>query len=268
MRASKSSVRLALVAVLMTAAVGCGVMADSHNVQGKKLFQSGQYDRAVASFQQALSQDAGNADACYNLASVYHHLGIATRDTSMLTQAETLYNECLNRDPNHVDCHRALAVLLVQDDRKDSAFTLLRRWAAANPLSPEPKLELARLYREFGDNQTATELIAEAIKQDPRNVRAHRAMGQIREEQGQLASALDSYQRALQANNMQADLQTKVASLQQQVAASWSTTTSANRWVQLPPPPAGSSPVGSGTPAFGTPTLPTTPTLPVSGGRY
>ncbi|MEZ6106469.1 MAG: tetratricopeptide repeat protein [Pirellulaceae bacterium] len=132
------------------------MIADSNNTQGAQLFQTGRYNDAITSFQQALQRDPANADACYNLASTYHHLGMASRDTAMVTQAEALYNECLNREPNHVDAHRGLAVLLVQDGRKDAAFTLLRRWAAGAPLSPEPKIELARLYREFGDTQTAT----------------------------------------------------------------------------------------------------------------
>lgn len=207
------------------------MMADSSNTQGAQLFQTGRYNEAVVAFQKALEKEPQNADACYNLASTYHHLGLATRDASMVTQAEALYNESLNRDPNHIDAHRGLAVLLVQDGRKDAAFTLLRRWVAAAPLSAEPKIELARLYREFGDTQTATELLAEALKQDPQNVRANRAVGSIREEQGQLAAALDSYNRAWTANASQTDLANRMAQLQQQL---WSTSTPGTQLAQNP----------------------------------
>ena len=215
-------------------APGCSMIADSNNTQGAQLFQTGRYNDAITSFQQALQRDPANADACYNLASTYHHLGMASRDTAMVTQAEALYNECLNREPNHVDAHRGLAVLLVQDGRKDAAFTLLRRWAAGAPLSPEPKIELARLYREFGDTQTATELLAEALKQDPQNIRANRAVGSIREEQGQLASAMDSYNRAWMANSTQGDLATRMSMLQQQLVTGSGVTGADSRLAQNP----------------------------------
>lgn len=235
------SIAMSLLALSgLLANVGCNMLADTNNTQGSQLFQSGRYNEAIGAFQQALQRDPANADAYYNLASTYHHLGMATRDASMVTQAETLYNESLNRDPNHIDAHRGLAVLLVQDGRKDAAFTLLRRWAAAAPLSAEPKIELARLYREFGDTQTATELLAEALKQDPQNVRANRAVGSIREEQGQIAAALDSYNRAWLANSSQTDLATRMAQLQQQLWTSATTTPS-----QMAQAPASSTTTGA-----------------------
>ena len=87
--------------------------------------------------------------------------------------------------------------------------------------STDPKLELARLYKEFGDTQTASDLVVDAIKQNPRDARANRAMGMLREQQGELNLALDSYQRALNSNSMQPDLAAKVASLQQSIATQY-----------------------------------------------
>ncbi|HAN98352.1 MAG TPA: hypothetical protein DCQ98_13380 [Planctomycetaceae bacterium] len=259
---------MVLACLLLSASPGCGMFAGSNNVQGKRLFQSGQYDQAIASFQQALQRDPTNADACYNLATTYHHLGMATRNTSLVTQAESLYNQALDRDPNHVDAHRGLAVLLVQDERKESAFTLLRRWNAASPLSAEPKVELARLYREFGDDKTASELLAEAIKQDPRNVRAFRAMGLIREEQGELASALESYQRALMVNGMQPDLAPKIAALQQRVAMGGLVDPATRTALGSTLPAGATTTPGSSAMTNGSATAPAGAPAVNSGGRY
>ena len=201
--------------------VGCGAVANSSNVQGKRLFMAGQYSQALQSFERAVQQDPQNADAYYNMAATYHKLGASSANAQYLNQAEVLYNECLNRNASHTDCYRGLAVLLVETNRKDKAFTLLRGWNAAEPRSTDPKLELARLYKEFGDTQTASDLVVDAIKQNPRDARANRAMGMLREQQGELNLALDSYQRALNANSMQPDLAAKVASLQQSIATQY-----------------------------------------------
>ena len=209
------------------ASTGCGTLANNNNVQGKRLYEQGQYNEALSSFQKAVQRDPNNADTYYNMARTYHHLGQTSGNDQYMKQAEILYNDCLNRDANHEDCYRGLAVLLIETDRKESAFTLLRRWNASNPVSADPKLELARLYKEFGDSQQAQDLVADALRVDPQDARANRAMGMLREEQGQLAEALDSYQRAFSSNAMQADLREKIASLQQSVAAQYAGQTGA-----------------------------------------
>jgi len=70
-----------------------------------------------------------------------------------------------------------------------------------------------------GDSRHATDLLADAIRLDPNNVRAFTALGTLRESQGENLLALDNYIRALQLDQNQAGLAQRVASLQQRVAA-------------------------------------------------
>ena len=97
--------------------MGCGMVSTSQNMQGVQLYQKGQLYGAMEKFQKAMATDPNDANAYYNMASSLHRLGIANKDPNALQQAEQLYNECLNRNPNHTDCYRALAVLLVETDR-------------------------------------------------------------------------------------------------------------------------------------------------------
>jgi tetratricopeptide (TPR) repeat protein len=93
-------------------------------VDGVRYFQQGQYPVALQRFDAALTIDPQNADTYYNKAAVYHRMGLATRDQNTLNQAESLYNQCLNLNPNHVDCHRGLAVLLAETGRTDKSVAL------------------------------------------------------------------------------------------------------------------------------------------------
>ncbi|GIW94330.1 MAG: hypothetical protein KatS3mg110_2371 [Pirellulaceae bacterium] len=198
---------------------GCRFMADGQNIQGVRYFQQGNVALAMQRFQQAASADPTNADALYNLAAVYHYRGIQVGDRDALYQAEVLYNQALDQNPNLADAYRGLAVLLTQTDRPDKAFTLLKNWVAASPQNADARVELARLYDEYGDQQAAKQYLQEAVQHDPHNARAWRALAAIREKENDYAQALANYQRSymLQADPAVAE---RVAALSRMVGSS------------------------------------------------
>lgn len=206
----------ALVAICLLS--GCRWASTGQNTLGVQLYQQGRYNEALQQFQTALSSDPSNPDAYYNLASTYHKLAIAQKDQQLIEQSERLYNQCLDLSPNHVDCHRGLAVLLAESGRPDSAQTLLKNWAAANPGLSEPRVELGRIYQEFGESKLAERYLDEALALNPSDYRAWTAKGKMREASGDLNQALQNYQQSLAINSLQPDLYNRVASLNVQMA--------------------------------------------------
>jgi Tfp pilus assembly protein PilF len=198
---------------------GCKMSAQGRNVDGVRDFQAGQYHGAIQQFQRSLTLDPNNADAYYNLAATYYALGKQNNDPALLQQAEGLYHQCLDLNPDHVSCYRGLASLLVDSGRQESAFTLVKRWAERSYYSAEPRIELARLYEEFNDNESATQHLTDALQIDAANVRAWTAMGQLREKRGELAQALANYQQAQGLNPHQPALTARIAALQQNLSA-------------------------------------------------
>jgi tetratricopeptide (TPR) repeat protein len=194
------------------------MVSQGRNVDGVRYFQQGQYPVALQRFDAALTIDPRNPDTYYNKAAVYHRMGLAGRDQNVLTQAESLYNQCLDLSPDHVDCHRGLAVLLCETGRNDKAFTLLRNWTARSPQNADARVELARLLEESGDPRTAEVALNEALKLDMRNWRAHAALGRLKEQAGDLPQALQNYQYAYSINRFQPELQTRIAALQSRVS--------------------------------------------------
>ena len=73
-------------------------------------------------FQEATYDDPCDADGYYNLAATYHRIGRLEHRQADLNQAECYYNQCLDRNPNHVNCHRGLAVLLAEQDARTTPF--------------------------------------------------------------------------------------------------------------------------------------------------
>jgi len=209
----KRATAMALCVAVLAILPGCRMAADGQNQQGVRLFQQGQYQPAMQKFEQALATDPRNADAYYNLAASMHNMGSAKNDKDMLNQAELLYNQCLDIDENHVDCHRGLAVLLKETGRSDRSFALLKNWVNAQPNLADARIELARAYEESGDLQAAMLHLNHAVGLDQTNHRAWAALGHIREETGDLDQALTNYQRALDLNHFQSGVAERVATL-------------------------------------------------------
>ncbi|MEN6366820.1 MAG: tetratricopeptide repeat protein [Thermoguttaceae bacterium] len=214
---------------------GCGELtAQSRNAEGVRLFQQAHYQDAVKEFQEAAYADPTSADAYYNMAATYHRLGRTEHRKSDLDQAETYYNLCLDRNANHTDCYRGLAVLLAEQGRTDEAFRLIEGWVQRQPNTADAKIELARLNEEFGNRQAAKEHLIEALAVEPDNTRALTALGKIREDSGDTTQALANYQRSYWHDNRQTQVASRITALQ---GTTTSDSSSATRVVSRDPAP-------------------------------
>jgi len=222
--------------MLLSALSGCQWAASGQNATGARLYEQGQYTAALQQFQKVIATDPHNADGYYNLAATTHRLGIQRNDASLISQSEALYNQCLDHDPNHVECHRGLAVLLVDSGRPDRAFALLKNWASRNPTFAEPRIEIARLYEEHGEPRTALKYLEDAVQQDANNSRAWLALARIRETSGDLPQALQNYQRALALNNTQPMVVERVAAISRQLNANLDASLAGGNGTQIATP--------------------------------
>ncbi len=230
---------LAAAAMVVACCAGCGGVGRSDNAKGVALYQQGNYRDAVGHFQQALARQPGNPDCFYNLGATYHQQAKLFKNPADGDVAEQYYHLCLARNPDHEACQRALAVLLVEEDRRDDAVAQLRNWAQRQPYDPDPHVELARLWQEQGDLKQAEGELNAALRVAPNDPRALVALGAIREASGDQAQALANYSRALAANPAQPVVAAKVASLQQPPVP---VSTAALPPAAVPPAPFGTAP--------------------------
>jgi len=218
---------------------GCGSLnARGLNAEGVRRFERAQYVDSLEKFQQALRNDPKNADSYYNLGAVHHRLATSQRSESDYRQAEAYYNQCLDRDMDHAECHRGLAVLLAEQGRVDEAFRLIEGWASRRTDLPEPKIELARLFEETGNLAGAKERLVEALAADPNHARARAALGNVQEKLGESQEALANYQRSLWYDRYQPEVAARIASLQASLPAATAATMTAG----LDPPTTGNQP--------------------------
>ena len=193
--------------------LGCGVHSNNLNASGTRYFQRGDHVTAIKKFEDAVAVNPKDADSYYNLGSVYHHLANKTGDPTHAGQAEAYYNQCLDNDPNHVDCHRGLAVHLTQQGRGHQGFRLVQGFKQRCPDNADASVELARLHQEAGNSKAAEEHLLDAIANDTTHPRARVALGKLHEERGDYGQAIANYHVALSRNGAQPDLHARVAAL-------------------------------------------------------
>lgn len=203
-----------LTLVVLVGLVGCQFTPRGQNTDGVRQFQTGDYQGAAASFQQALRLNPRDPDAYYNLGALYHRYAEVQKDPNVMTQAETFYQQALALNPNHVEAHRGYAVLLGETNRSTQAFDSLKQWVTTSPNVADARIELARFYQEHGDRASAEQYLQQALQLDQNNARAWAAVGKLRDEAADYSQALANYQRAYQLNPNQPQIAERVAVLQ------------------------------------------------------
>ena len=189
---------------------GCRWRSQQLTQKGMSQVQNNQLWPAIDTFQRALNTDPRSADANYNLGATYYYLAKETGQPHYNPKAEDFLRKSLIINPNHVNGYRTLSALMVETNRKNEAFQLLRSWQVAQPSNPEPLVELARLYKEHNETNQSVQHLADALKLNPNHSRALVAMGQLREQQGHLELAMKNYQRSFQTNQSQVGLSDQI----------------------------------------------------------
>ena len=213
-----------------------GCASQTQTAEGIRYYGQARYDAAMTAFQSALQANPNDPNALYNIAATYHQSAKVSLQSGQTATAQQQYDQaaqyyqlCLSKDVNHADAYRGLATLYMDCQHAEAAFQLLNGWYNTNPVSPEPKLELARLHQEYAKicmiqgrtdvaqqcRSDAETLLQQALAADPTNYRALRALGYLKEDSGDIAGAVFEYHRSLQAYPQQQDLSSRIAALTQ-----------------------------------------------------
>ena len=200
-------------------ATGCsspnGLVA-SRNARGVELYATGDYDRAIAVFQETLAENPENAETLYNLGAAYQRKALATGDYALLTQAENAYWAALERDAapeTIVCCYRGLATSASTRGDAATALQTLEDWRDRNPDSIEPKLEIAYLLEAQERDDEAYAVLEEVAEAAPNDYRAFYKMGVLQERAGNVQEALDKTTIAGRLNPTDATLAQKATEL-------------------------------------------------------
>jgi Flp pilus assembly protein TadD len=176
---------------------------------GMQLCEKGAYADARESFQVALSLQPGDPDLLFNLGQCYDRLG-------QHAQAEPIYEQCLQRSPNHPECWHALCVLLVNTGRRAEAGRRVDEWMKQKPRLSSPYAEEGWLRGHDGDLPSARRRYQDALSLNPADQRALIELARLYETMGRPDRAYVLYERALEFKPRQPEIQKQLNRLRAQ----------------------------------------------------
>ena len=126
----------------------------------------------------------------FSLALRHHQAG-------RLQEAEALYRQILQTQPNHPDVCNNLGVVLKQQGKLEEAVTQYRQALALTPTSVPACTNLGNALREQGKLEEAIGYCRQALTLNPNYAEAHNNLGLALQEQGHVEEAVAAYRQAL-----------------------------------------------------------------------
>ncbi|MBI2805983.1 MAG: tetratricopeptide repeat protein [Planctomycetes bacterium] len=117
--------------------------------------------------------------------------------TGHLDQAELLYRNLLDDEPNHAEALHLLGVILHQRGQAEKAVRFMRRAVELQPNAAVMHCNLAEAYRAAGNLPEAVEHSQKAIRLQPHHADGHNHLGLALQGLGKLEEAVAAYRAAI-----------------------------------------------------------------------
>jgi len=130
----------------------------------------------------------------------YSRLGGLRLDQKRNSEAEKLYEQALDRDPNFAEALQGLLSLYLVEKQPAKALARLNQQIARSPNNSTFYLMLARFLSGDGQVQQAEMAAQKAVDLAPNHQEALLLLGQLQAAGGSVDKALATYQRATQEN--------------------------------------------------------------------
>ena len=157
---------------------------------GVALFQHGYLDQAAESFQQVIAAKPNDAEAYYNLGTLYLRRQAnadARRFLSRAVELRSAYPEAWNN----------LAMLAAQEGQTEEAIRDFQRSLELRPTYTVALLNLGNLYRRQGHYDEAQMLLNRALESEPEDPEVNYSIGMLYARREQLPSALRYLEKAV-----------------------------------------------------------------------
>ena len=128
---------------------------------GRAHFHAGQFDEALAAFQQAIDLNPGAVGAYNGIGRVYYHTGPART-------AIEAYERAIALDPHYIDPYYGLGILYsAQLGEYDAAIDAFQRGVQNNPADSFLTASLGSTYARMGRFERAVAYLEQAISLQP-----------------------------------------------------------------------------------------------------
>nr|MDQ3819409.1 tetratricopeptide repeat protein [Acidobacteriota bacterium] len=164
----------------------------------------------IYELKKTIELDGNNLEARVRLGNYY--MAPLKRTPEMITEAERLAKEVLQKDPNHIEGHILMATVLFARGNRDQSLAELKRAIELNPKRIESILSLARYYTNVQDMGKAEETFKQAIAVNEASAMAHSEYGKFLVQAGRSEQAEAEFRRAIEVEPANRDARFVLAS--------------------------------------------------------
>ena len=166
----------------------------AYNNRGLVYYKAGQFDRAVADFQKAVTLQSSYIDA-------YSNLGMALFKIGRFDEAIETFDAALALDPANYKAYNNRALVLGAMGKFDKAVEDYNRVIALKPTSPQAYYNLGALHAQNGFFDQAIKYFTQSITVDPEYADAYNNRGNLYWKLGRNDLALADFQKACNLGN-------------------------------------------------------------------
>ncbi|HXT24176.1 MAG TPA: FG-GAP-like repeat-containing protein [Candidatus Eisenbacteria bacterium] len=157
---------------------------------GVALFQHGYLDQAAESFKQVVAVQPENAEAYYNLGTLYLRKNDLQQAGEYLQQTVKLRSE-------YPEAWNNLGMIAGQQSRFDDAIRSFQRSLDQRPDYVTALLNLGNVYRRQGNMAESSRLLKRALELEPENSEANYSLGMLYARQNDLTQATASLRKSV-----------------------------------------------------------------------
>ncbi|MFZ1156687.1 MAG: tetratricopeptide repeat protein, partial [Candidatus Sulfotelmatobacter sp.] len=157
---------------------------------GVAFFQHGFLDQAAQSFQQVIATRPDDADAYYNLGTLYLR-------RNSLQEAQQYLDQTVKLRPNYPEAWNNLGMIAAQRGNTDEAIRNFRQSLQLRPSYATALLNLGNVYRRQGNLDEAETLLKRAFDSEPRNPEVNYGLGMLYAHRDQTDRAVEYLESAI-----------------------------------------------------------------------
>jgi Flp pilus assembly protein TadD/peroxiredoxin len=157
---------------------------------GVALFQHGYLDEAAASFKQVTVSQPNNAEAFYNLGTLYLR-------KNALAEAQKFLSQTVSLKPDYPEAWNNLGMIAAQQNDATAAISNFRHSLDLRPNYVTAMLNLGNVFRRQGNLSEAGSLLSKAVELEPENAEANYSLGMFFAHQSESTKAESLLQKAV-----------------------------------------------------------------------
>ena len=125
-------------------------------------------------------------------------LAVQNHQKNNFQVAKKLYNETLKANPNHIDAHNNLGIVIHELGQHKKAIDCFKKAIEIQPNYAAAHYNLGKTLHELGELQKAISCYEEAAKIQPNYIAAHYNLGIVLNELGEHQKAISCYEKVIQ----------------------------------------------------------------------